>query len=111
MQNYRKSGLPSRAPNSMNNYGLVLNECHACKQQKGRFLSNDEFSERDSLMFGFQARALPALDLVHFCILKTRVQGKEEAQVGFQLRPKDRFETCLFRDSQRDPPPHRRKAL
>mmetsp|Transcript_5355 Transcript_5355/g.14901 ORF Transcript_5355/g.14901 Transcript_5355/m.14901 type:complete len:637 (-) Transcript_5355:228-2138(-) len=24
--NYRQSGLPSRAPNSMNNYGLVLNE-------------------------------------------------------------------------------------
>ena len=26
VQNYRESGLPSRAPNSMNNYGLVLNE-------------------------------------------------------------------------------------
>ncbi|CAK9055849.1 2-oxoglutarate and iron-dependent oxygenase domain-containing protein ICU11 (Protein INCURVATA 11) [Durusdinium trenchii] len=26
VQHYRKSGLPSRAPNSMNNYGLVLNE-------------------------------------------------------------------------------------
>ena len=26
VRNYRGSGLPSRAPNSMNNYGLVLNE-------------------------------------------------------------------------------------
>ena len=26
VQHYRESGLPSRAPNSMNNYGLVLNE-------------------------------------------------------------------------------------
>ncbi|CAE7311769.1 ogfod2 [Symbiodinium natans] len=26
VRNYRASGLPSRAPNSMNNYGLVLNE-------------------------------------------------------------------------------------
>ncbi|CAJ1350797.1 unnamed protein product [Effrenium voratum] len=26
VQNYRASGLPARAPNSMNNYGLVLNE-------------------------------------------------------------------------------------
>ena len=32
VQHYRKSGLPSRAPNSMNNYGLVLNETHACKK-------------------------------------------------------------------------------
>ena len=26
VRHYRESGLPSRAPNSMNNYGLVLNE-------------------------------------------------------------------------------------
>lgn len=32
VQHYRESGLPSRAPNSMNNYGLVLNERHGCKQ-------------------------------------------------------------------------------
>ena len=32
VQHYRESGLPSRAPNSMNNYGLVLNEQHGCKQ-------------------------------------------------------------------------------